>query len=394
MEGIAYVDIANLDFRGIPSYYAGRVLHPFAVRLVAAVFHLPIDARAFLWVSIAVLIIFFSSLGAYYGLEFSSAPEMWLLLAVTITVVDAYRNYYWHDLFHAALCALFFLALRANWWTSLPIVLLLYVTRESTIVLVVALVAVTAFRRQWPFCLSALAVGLAGMGLESALVAHAVPNKHGISMVLLDVLKIPFNFALNICGLEFWTNTNAATTLAPKWIASVPTWLHLGNIRQVGFSGFFWELPARTLLLLSTAFGILPLIVIRAARRGWGRLLLRRLDLSTACVYGTLMFVLAPLQGTIPSRYVLYGWPVFWIFGVATLEAAYRGWRRRIEIVALSACAAWIPAVVGLVTGPVPRGPESLSDVSRSGLLISLALVVVIYICGWRLAEPDKPPVE
>jgi hypothetical protein len=388
VEGIAYVEVAKLSFRGIPSYYAGRVLHPLFVRLVARILHMPIDARSFLLVSAAALIVFLACLGSYYGLEFPSAPGLWLLLAATATIVDQYRNYYWHDLFYAALCALFFLALRANWWVSLPIVLLLYLTRESTIVLIVALVAVTALRRQWSFCLSALVVGLAGMSLNAALLGHALPNKHGISVALLDVLKIPYNFALNFCGLEFWTNTNAATTDPPKWIANVPTWLHLGNMHQVGFSGFFWDRPVRTLLVLSTGFGILPLVVIRAARVR--QLLLQRFDLTTAYVYGTLMFILVPLQGTTPARYMLYAWPVFWLFGVAALEAAFPGRRRRIEIVLLSLCAAWTPAVVRLVTGPVAQGPESLSDVSHTGLLISLALVLAIYAGGWRLAEPAK----
>ncbi len=386
-EGWCYLSIAKLNFPGIPSYYAGRVFHPLVVRLVASVFHVPIDARPFLWVSAGSLIVVFGCLGAYYGFEFASMSSLWLLLAVTATIVDQYRNYYWQDLFYAALCALFFLALRVNWWLSLPIVFLLYVTRESTIVLVVALVAIAAFRRQWAFCFSALVVGLAGMGVESTLVRHALPDQHNIPMVLLDALKIPYNFALNICGVEFWTNTIAATTEAPRWIANVPAWIHLGNIHQVGFINFSWERPAWTLLVLSTAFGILPLVVIRAGR-GAGRSLIRRFDLATACVYGSLMFILAPLQGTAPARYILYAWPLFWLFGVAALEAAVPGRRRRIGIVALSLCAAWTPAAVRLATGPALQGPQSLSEVSRSGLLISLALVLAMYIYGWRLAEP------
>lgn len=387
-EARDYVNIANLNFTQISGYYAGRVLHPLFVRLVASAFHVPIDAHTFLCVSAAALIIFFASLGVYYGLEFPSSPGLWLLLAVTATIVDQYRNYYWHDLFYAALSALFFLALRANYWISLPIVLLLYVTRESTIILVVALIAVTAFQRQWAYCLSAAAVGVTGMILEAALVARALPNHHGISMGLLDALKIPYNFAFNFCGLEFWTNTNAATNDAPKWIANLPVWLHLGNIHQVGFSGFFWERPASTLLVLSTSFGILPLVVIRSAAWAWKRSLLRRCDLAVACLYGTLMFVLAPLQGTDPARYVLYGWPVFWILGVAVLEGLFFDRRKRFEIVLLSVCAAWAPAAVRFATGPRARGPERFSEVSHMGLLISLAFVIAIYIWAWRVLEP------
>ena len=394
VEGIAYLLIAKLDFRWIPGYYAGRVLHPLVVRLVATLFHVPIDARPFLWVSAGALIVFFVCLGASYGLELPSAPALWLLLAATATIVDQYRNYYWHDLFYAALCALFFLALRTHWWLSVPIVFLLYMTRESTIVLVAALVALTALRRQWAFCLSALGAGVAGMAVQGALVARALPDGHGIPIVFVDALKVPYNFALNICGLEFWTNTIAATTSTPRWTANVPAWLPLGSIHQVGFVEFLWDQPLRTLLVLSTAFGILPLIVIRAGRLR-RRSLFRRFDLALACVYGALMFILAPLQGTTPARYILYAWPLFWLFGVAALEAAIPERRRRIAIVALSLCAAWAPAVVRLaMTRSAPRGPESLSDVSDKGLLISLALVAVIYICGWRFAEPVAPAAE
>jgi hypothetical protein len=392
-EAVGYANMAKGLGRWVPSYYAGRVFHPLVVRFVAGVFHVPIDARLFIWVSAAALIVVFACLGAYYGLEFPSSPALWLLLAVTAAIVDQYRNYYWQDLFYAALCGLFFLALRANWWLSLPIVFLLYVTRESTIVLVVALVAIAAFRRQWTFCFSALAVGLAGMGVESTLVGRAIPDQHRIPMFLLDALKVPYNFLLNVCGLELWTNTIAATNGPPKWIANVPAWIHLGNIHQVGYVNFSWERPASTLLVLFTGFGILPLVVIRAVR-GPARLLFRRFDLAAACVYGGLMFVLAPLQGTTPVRYILYAWPLFWLFGVAALETGHTSRRRRIEFVALSLCAAWTPAIVRLITGPTLQGPQSLSEVSRDGLLISLAVVLAIYIYGWRLAESAEPAAE
>jgi hypothetical protein len=106
------------------------------------------------------------------------------------------------------------------------------------------------------------------------------------------------------------------------------------------------------------------------------------------------MFILAPLQGTSPARYILYAWPVFWLFGVAALDAAIAGRRRRIGIVVLSLCAAWTPALVRLLTEPIARGPQSLSDVAHAGLLISLALVAAIYACGWRLATPAEPAAE
>ena len=385
---MAYVAVAHLNFAPAAGYYASRVLHPLTARMIAQIFHVPIDAHVFLVLSVVSLIVFFTCLGAYYGMELGPSPSLWLLLAVTAPVVDSYRNYYWQDLFYAALCAVFFLALRANWWSSLPFILLLFVTRESVVVLVAAMVLVTAMRRRWKYCFSAIAVGLIGMSIKSRLVAHALPNEHGIPVGMLDALKIPYNFLLNICGLEFWTNTIAQFAEPPEWVRNLPPWVHLGNIHQVGFSGFHWDRPVRTLVVMAAGFGLLPLIMSMAAKRERIRSLVQRTDLATACVYGVLMFILVPLQGTAPARYVLYAWPVFWIFGVAELEVAIPDLRRRAAIVVLSVCAAWTPAVVRLVmTRSVPQGPDSFSDVSDAGLLISLAVLAVIYAVGWRLVS-------
>lgn len=351
----------------------------------------PIDAHVFLWLSVASLIAFFVFVAIYYGLEYSSASGIWLFLLVTATLVDQYRNYYWHDLFYAALCALFFLALRANVWTSLPLVLLLYMTRESTIVLVVALVAVAAVRRRWGLCFAAALVGLIGMKLDSALLARALPNKHGIPVFFLDFLKLPYNFAYNICGLEIWTNTNASTLPPPIWTAHIPAWLNLGHIREIGSCGFFWQNPASTFLVLASAFGILPLALFRVAKmRGWKLRWPQRIDLATALLFGALMFALTPLTGTTPARYVLYGWPAFWIFGVAVLNDAFTTWRKRAYVVIFSLCVSWTPALVRLMLGPSISGAQSISTVTATGLIVSIALVLLLNAIAWPLISADE----
>ena len=433
-EGRDYVAIANGDYSHLYSYYAGRVLHPLVARLVASITRTPLDAHVFVWISIASLLAFFCCLGLYHATKVGLNAGLWLLLLVTPTILDSYRNYYWQDLFYAALCALFFLLLRARVWTALPILFLLYLTRESTLLLVLGLVFVAAVRREWKFGLAAALVGVAGMKVDAALVARALPNHHGISTALLDVLKIPYNFAFNVCGLEFWTNTNAATLDPPTWVARVPAWLHLGNIREIGYSGFSWTRPAQTLLILSTAFGLLPIAIIRAAknprnshrfssvtsrsedavlgqqqkrylgalenfprvRNLWRHLLLGRRDIAVASVYGTLVFVLTPLIGTTPSRYVLYAWPLFWLFGISilqTVSSTTQKYAHLVHFVLLSVCAAWIPTFVRLVTGPSIGGPQSFSTIGSSGLIVSLALVGPIYIWGWYVLGGNRPNV-
>lgn len=393
-EGQAYVAIARGNHGLVYSYYGGRVLHPLVARVVARAAHTGIDARVFIWLSAASLVALFLLVAGHYGMDYASAGGLWLVLLVTASVIDSYRNYYWHDLFYAALCALLFLLMRANLWAALPIVFFLYLTRESTVVLVAAIVVIAALQRQWKFCVAVIILGLVAARVDSALVARAVPNKQGFSLLLVDVLKIPFNFAYNVCGVQFWANTNAAFLEPPIWVASVPSWLRLGNIHEVGYAGFFWERPARTLLAMSTAFGILPLIVVRAAAGNWRRLLVGRFETATAFLYGTLMFLLSPLVGTLPERYVLYAWPVFWLVGVDALYKATSGWRKRIEIVSLSFIVSWIPAVVRLAVGPSINGAQSVSTLTRQGVLISLALVIPLYIWTWRMLERPTPSIS
>lgn len=389
-EGRAYVAIASDDYGGVYSYYGGRVLHPLVAKLVARAAHVPIDASVFIWISAASLVGLFLLVGAQYGMDYASAGGLGLVFLVTAAVVDAYRNYYWHDLFYAALCALFFLLMRASLWTGLPLVFLLYLTRESTVVLVASVVVIALLRRQWKFCLAAVLLGLAAAKVDSALVARAVANRQGFSPMLLDILKIPFNFAYNVCGVQFWTNTNAAFLEPPIWVARVPSWLQLGNIHEVGYAGFFWERPARTLLVMSTAFGILPLVVVQLAAREWRRALHSRFEIATAFLYGVLMFLLTPLVGTLPERYVLYAWPLFWLVGVDALQEASPGWRKRVEIVAVSLVVSWIPALVRLALGPSIQPQQSVSTLTRQGVLIALALVIPLYIWTWRILERRK----
>ena len=385
-EGTDYFRMARGDFSNVYNFYRGRVLHPYAVRLAAQAAHAPIDANVFRAVSAGTLIAFFCFAGVYYGAEYSWAGCVLLFLLANPRLIEAYRNYYWQEMFHTAVCMLFFLLARTRPWLALPVVFLLYLTRESTIVLVGALFLVALSRRDWKLCLGVLAVALAAMKVQGALVAGGLPNHHGIPTAFLDFLRIPYNFAYNICGVEIWTNTlPTVTILPPKWVVQLPSWVHLGNIRQVGYSGFFWANPVQTLVTLATAFGILPLVFIQKVARDWRSALHERFDVAAALVYGGLMFLLTPLVGTVPDRYVIDAWPAFWIFGAGAVSADFPAWGRKTEIVLLSVFVAWIPSLVGLAMGRPPvSGAPTLTRVTPAGAIVSLVIAAACYWAAWR----------
>jgi hypothetical protein len=391
-EGRDYFDVASGNYGGIEGYYAGRILHPLVVRCLASALHLPIDWRAFLIVSAASLVTLFCALGAYFGLEFRARPWLYLSLAVTPIVVDQYRSYYWHDLFFAALLAIFFLVVRANRWMSLPILFLLFMTRESAMILAFAFIAVAALRREWLLSSLAIVVAAAGAKATGALVSHALPQHNGLPVLVLDLLKIPYNFALNVCGLEFWTNTNAATITDPlKWVANVPPWLPLGKIHQIGYCGFFVERPVKLLLLALSAFGVMPMFVALSVIRGNREILFKKFDYSVAILYGALMFVLAALTGTNPARYVLYAWPAFWIFGAALVYQKFQTRDRKLaEFLVLSLLAAWTPMIVKLASGTSMPAPVSFFDLSVMQMIACLMILMVLYVWWFRVMSSTE----
>ena len=130
----------------------------------------------------------------------------------------------------------------------------------------------------------------------------------------------------------------------------------------------------------------MPLVIALSLLKGGGRFLLNKFDYAVTVLYGSLMFVLAALTGTNPTRYVLYAWPIFWIFGAKLLSLEFRERKRTLrEFLALSAFAAWIPAIIGLATEPALYLRSGFFDLSRTGIIASLVLVVPVYLRSHRL---------
>jgi hypothetical protein len=366
------VAMASGDDSHLHSYYAGRVLHPWAVHALARIQHRPADAAVFRQMSDISLTVALAALSLYYAVEGYS----WALLifAATPILIDQYRNYYWADLFYLAVWLVFLLVLRSNIWLSLPFVFALYLTRESTSILVASLVIMGVLKGNKLFVAGSLAAGFAGASLTSLRVSSALPNTHGIAIWMLDLLKVPFNFALNILGVSLWTNTIASTTAPPVKSITLPTFLQIGNIVQVGYIDWTWTRPAAVALFLISAFGVLPLMAFRAIRIGSRDN--EPLDQGVSRLFGAFMLILTPLTGTTPSRYILYSAPLFWIVGVRWM--GNWSWRRIVPFAGLSLAVAWFPVFVRLAGDRAFIRSISLLPARPAQLLVSLAFSALV----------------
>jgi hypothetical protein len=133
--------------------------------------------------------------------------------------------------------------------------------------------------------------------------------------------KIPYNFLKNILGIVLWTNTLAANNPTafpntPLLTVTVPSWLPLGAIHNVGVYSFAPLYPFSTANTLLTTFGALPMLVLLVLAR-YRKSVFSDHDASpimlAALIYGLLSFFVGTSIGASTERLVGFGWPAFWI---------------------------------------------------------------------------------
>ncbi|MGA2433899.1 MAG: hypothetical protein ABSG25_01295 [Bryobacteraceae bacterium] len=352
-DGGWYRMMAQGHTRDVYFYYAGRILHPLVVRTVSALTGLDTTA-SFFAVGVAALGVLFGCLGLLLNGSALPRPVPAVLLCCPAVLI-VFQNYYGQELFHAALVAAFFLAFCRNRWAALPLLFACYITRESTILLSLAAIAIALRYKRRGYAIALAATTACGMFVVSAAVSQAIPNKHQLNPVLMYALKVPYNVCYNLLGLVFWTDTNAATTLCiPARTAAVPAWLHLGAIHTIGFCGFSPSNVFGTAVSYLATFGIGPALAI-CLFTGKRRALASHHDetVSVALLYGVLALVAAAVIGNTPERYVLYAWPLFWLAMPTVLVRAVRLRSRDWLILgALYVSAAWLPFVIERALAP------------------------------------------
>lgn len=337
----SYLSIARGDYWDVASPFSKRALYPFLARSTSDALGISLDA-AFLSLNLIAFGVFAYGLArclAHVRLDSRIA----LLFLLTPFPLASLELAYMPDLFHMALVACFFwLLFERRWLLALLVLFAAFATRESTLLLCLVCAGVAFLHRQRPLFVGSLIVLCLGVIVTSTAARFGRPNVHHLPDALYLALKIPYNFALNILGVEI--STNVIPGAAPIYRWQLPSFLHVGLDREIGVS-FNWRRPATTLLVLLSAFGTGPLIAWKFRR--FPRPASLAIKVSTA--YGLICCLLGPSLGSLVDRLVGYGWPLFWITMPWLLRDHLARWSPQDRII-LAACyllASWWPSLNG-----------------------------------------------
>jgi len=376
----SYIAMARGRFQDAFGPFSSRFLHPLIVFLLSRS-GLSTERSFELVAILSVAAFFLVALALWRRHSISTlllfSPAV-LLLAPWF--VEFFRMYYHAELFHAAVCGLFFLALPTRPRLSLLILFVLFLVRESTILLALSVAAVALGRGRPRFALATLGVAVLGWTVTSRVAAYAQPNIHHLGAALYLVAKVFHQFCSNILGLAFVVDKHAFyNEFTPKYVFNLPHWGILGGITKLAFVRFDARGPLETALAALTTFGIFPLLFLRAGL--FARFRQCAPAESIALLYGTLCFVTAPLLGNAISRYISYGWPALFIAAPALLPhfLPSQRWKRvAVSCVHLAIC--WLPEMF--------RGASP--SLFRLAILVIVALLLNYF--GYRLLTGYVPP--
>jgi hypothetical protein len=281
-----------------------------------------------------------------YGVLRPVIEQPWLVAALTLIPfwLRNLHDYFLPDPLHAALCMVYLVLLRRRWWGWAAAMLpMMFLARESTLLLAVIAVPIVwllAGRRAGMIQAGGAVLGEA---LSKFVARHAYANLHGINDTLYMIGKIPWNLSKNVFGITLWTNTLPG--VQPVQIWSVPQWMHLGSIHQIGYSAFGGTVLLLNAVQLLTSFGLGICVLVCLIWRKPLRELLpwKEPYLYVAVIYGGVAFLLAPVLGASLVRLFDYGWPLFLIYLPVALSRVWRscsGWMIA-ALLSLHLIAAW-----------------------------------------------------
>jgi hypothetical protein len=385
-DSIAYRALALGRFGEVPGSISGRILHPALVRFVSWAASLSID-QAFLVVALITLAVLIGSV-AWILKEVTGFGALVLPLLLEPVVIDEmFGLYYCQDLFFAALLSCFFVVLiKGRTWLALAILLPLYLTRESTILLALVWAALAWFESDSFVAGVCVAISFAGLFVSRKFASLGLPNVHHTNELVFLTLKPPFDSLRNFFGIVLIPSEMTGMrgfACTPFAIVHLPRYLSYGSTRQFGICHPDPGMPLHTLTLWLSLFGIGP-AVLWALLRHNGRRAFTDYPfwLKLATFYGLLAFFVAPFVSFWLERDIGYAWPVAWLAAPAIFKqlcpAATLGITATLLLENLAAC--WIPYPLAINTGP-----RALFPVAALGAALAMQAAALWTLRGYAV---------
>src|SRR5579863_4720716 len=370
-DSIAYRALALGRFGEVPGSISGRVLHPAFVWFVSWAASLNID-QAFFVVSLITLALLIGTVAWILRQVTGFGALVLPLLLTPVLIDDMFGLYYCQDLFFAALLSCFFLVLiKGRTWLALVLLLPLYLTRESTILLALVWVALAWFESDFVVAAVCVAITVVGLFVSRKFAALGLPNVHHTNELVFLALKPPFDSLRNFLGIVLIPSEMKGMrgyTCTPFALVHLPRYLSYGTTRQFGICRPDPGIPLHTLRLWLSLFGIGPAVLWTLLRRNGRRVFMGSpFWLKLATVYGLLAFFVAPFVSFWLERDIGYAWPVVWLAAPAIFKEAYPaatlGMVAALLFENLAAC--WIPYALAINPG-------------RQGLFLAAALCAAL----------------
>ncbi len=364
-----YLQIAAGDTAHVLQPFASRQLGPLVCRALTSLLPVSVDS-AFLVEGMTSLLVLVGGVG-FLLMRAGASQRIFLAIGGLAFWAALFNGLALPDLWYAALLSIFLLLLyRKHFLAAACMLFPLFLSRESTIlVLVCFLIAGWRLMRKVD-CAAAVIASIAGVLTIKMLTAGSMANQEQMSPLLYMAGKVPWNLAKNVLGLPLWNPHNTGGCTTPQW--QVP--FHFAGLHALGVCDFEPNLPAWTLRLALSSFGLMPLLVIflcsKAPRSLWTSDLLLRFCI----LYGALSFVLAPGLGSSVPRLFNYAWPLF-IVAVPMVASRHLRLADKFAwpLVALHLVVAWSAA---------------LNSFNPMSLPVELATVLALasaYVAGWLL---------
>jgi hypothetical protein len=370
-----YLKIAQGDTAQVLQPFASRQLGPLVCRAIASLLHISVDS-AFLVEGLVALLVLVGIVG-FLLLRAGAGNPMFIAIGGLATWAALFNGLALPDLWYAAMLGIFLLLLYQKHFLAAAFLLFpLFLSRESTILVLVCLLIAGWRRMRGIDSAVAIVASIAGALTVKMLTAGAMSNGEQMSPLLYMAGKVPWNLAKNVLGLPLWSPLNPGNCSAPQW--QVP--LHIARLSTLGVCGYEPVLPAWTLRLALSCFGLLPLLVLYLWKKTPGSLWTSDLLLRFCVLYGALSFLIAPALGSSVPRLFNYAWPLFLVAApmLATLHLRLPG-KFAWPLVALHLVVAWSAALNTF-------NPMSLSEELATVLALACA-----YVGGWMLLRQATP---